>query len=155
MCCGTATAACCIPFCRFVFVTFSTVSFKSQVSAWRGGLIDVRVAQRWTTAFISVPWRVRLFLMSYYWQTPKAGISRPRNGTWHQTERCSSLSSSKFSLTGSEEAPVEMSLNSASLLSRVEKGRLILRRTTTSEAYFYLLKFASVLVNTRFKTRFY
>lgn len=61
------------------------------------------------------------------------------------------MSSSKFGLTGSEEAPVEMSLNSAFLLSRVEKGRLILRRTNTSEAHFHLLKVAAVSVNTRFK----
>lgn len=132
MCYGTATAAYCIPHCRFAFVTFSTVSFKSQVSVWRGGLIDVWVAQRWTTAFISVPWRVGLFLMSYYWQTPEAGSSRPGNWTRHQTERCSSLSSSGFNPTVSKEAPVEMSLNLAFLLFRVEKGRLIPWRANTS-----------------------
>lgn len=65
---------------------------------WRGGLIDVWVAQRWTTAFILVPWRVGLFLMSYYWQTPEAGSSRPGNGTWQQWD-VTSLSLSEFNLT--------------------------------------------------------
>lgn len=100
VCSGTATAAYCIPHCRFGFITLSTVSFKSRVSVWRGGLIDVWVVQRWTTAFILGPRRVGLFLTSYYWQTPEAGSSgRPGNGTWHQMERCSSLSCSEFRLT--------------------------------------------------------